>query len=283
MVSVTPAGAARKVNGAEPVEVVFSAPLASDSAMPRITPAVPGTWAVTKGDTAVFTPKTAFSPDTAVTVHIPAGASGVRSSAGGVLGTPVTDRFRTKTYSTLRLQELLAQLGYLPLRWKPSGTAPPASDRSAQYGAAFHPPHGKFHWKGNYPGSLTSLWTPGAPNLIDVGAIRAFESVQGLPMDGAAGPTVWRDLLRAEAKGQHNPNGYTYALASKGSPETLTVWHDGHVVLQLPRQHRDRGGADRRRHLPGVRAAALPDHAGHEPGRQPLRRPGAERRVLRRR
>ena len=32
-------------------------------------------------------------------------------------------------------------------------------------------------------------------------------------------------------QGKTNPNGYTYALASKASPETLTVWHNGHVVL----------------------------------------------------
>ena len=29
-----------------------------------------------------------------------------------------------------------------------------------------------------------------------------------------------------------NKNGYTYGLASEGNPETLTVWHDGHVVLK---------------------------------------------------
>ena len=30
--------------------------------------------------------------------------------------------------------------------------------------------------------------------------------------------------------GRRNPNGYTYALASKASPNTLTVWHDGVIV-----------------------------------------------------
>lgn len=232
VVSVTPADAARRVNGAEPVEVVFSAPLAAGSPMPRITPAVRGRWTVAKNGTVVFIPRTAFGPDTAVTVRIPAGPSGVRSAAGGLLGAPVTDRFRTKAYSTLRLQELLAQLGYLPLSWTPDGAASPASGRRAQYSAAYHPPHGTFSWQGHYPGTLTSLWAPGAPNLVDVGAIRAFQSVEGLRMDGVAGPVVWRDLLRAMARGQDNPNGYTYALASKGSPETLTIWHDGHVVLR---------------------------------------------------
>ncbi len=30
---------------------------------------------------------------------------------------------------------------------------------------------------------------------------------------------------------QDNPNGYTYAIASKALPERLTIWHDGHQVL----------------------------------------------------
>ena len=53
-------------------------------------------------------------------------------------------------------------------------------------------------------------------------------------MDGVPGTAVWRDLLRAVAKGQDNPNGYSYGFVSKGSPETLTVWHNGHVVLHTP-------------------------------------------------
>jgi peptidoglycan hydrolase-like protein with peptidoglycan-binding domain len=234
VLSVTPANAAHRVNGAKPVTITFSAPLAADSPTPHITPTVHGTWTVAKGGTMVFTPATAFRPNSTFTVRIPSGPSGVRSAAGGLLGAPVTDRFHTKWYSTLRLQQLLAQLGYLPLTWTPSGSSPAANDRAAQLSAAYRAPAGTFGWQGRYPASLTSLWRPGAANLIDVGAIRAFESVQGLTMDGVAGPAVWRDLLRAVAKGQDNPNGYSYALASKASPETLTVWHDGHVVEHTP-------------------------------------------------
>ena len=43
---------------------------------------------------------------------------------------------------------------------------------------------------------------------------------------------MWHHLLTAVAQGKNNPNGYTYALASQHSPETLTVWHDGRVVLK---------------------------------------------------
>jgi Bacterial Ig-like domain/L,D-transpeptidase catalytic domain len=230
VLSVAPANAAHRVNGSRPVTITFSAPMAADSPTPSITPAVHGTWTAAKGDTMVFTPATAFKPDSTIAVRIPSGPSGVRTAAGGLLGAPVTVRFHTKSYSTLRLQELLAQLGYLPLTWTPKGSNPVADDRAAQLSAAYRAPTGRFTWQGNYPGSLTSLWVKDATNLIDVGAIRAFQSVEGLPMDGVAGPAVWRDLLGAVAKGQDNPNGYSYGLASKGSPETLTVWHNGHVV-----------------------------------------------------
>ena len=36
------------------------------------------------------------------------------------------------------------------------------------------------------------------------------------------------------AKGQHNPNGYTYGLANQGLPETLRIWHNGQLVLKSP-------------------------------------------------
>ncbi len=235
VVSVTPAAGSSKVNGADPVRVVFSAPLASDSPMPVLSPAVPGTWRRT-GDAAVFTPQDGFPAGTSVTVTVPAGASGVRSAAGtragGRLPSPVTRSFPTGAFSTLRLQQLLAQLGYLPLSWAPAGNAIAASDARAQVAAAYAPPAGTFTWQSGYPSTLGTLWQQGAGNMIDTGAIRAFEFQNGLTMDGVAGPKVWQALLRDVAAGKHNTVGYTYALASKASPETLTIWHDGPQVLQ---------------------------------------------------
>jgi peptidoglycan hydrolase-like protein with peptidoglycan-binding domain len=238
VVSITPAPSAWQVDGAGPFTVVYSAPLAAGSPTPTFSPAVRGTWApaTTKpagtGDAMVFTPATGFKPDATVTMTIPAGPSGVRSSAGGLLRSEVTSTFHTGPYSTLRLQQLLAQLGYLPLTWTPDGTSPAPTDARAQVSAAYSPPAGNFGWQPGYPGVLHGLWQAGVDNLIDIGAVRAFESVEGLTMDGIAGPEVWRALLGAVADGRRNPNGYTYALASKGAPETLTIWHDGSVVLR---------------------------------------------------
>jgi peptidoglycan hydrolase-like protein with peptidoglycan-binding domain len=242
VVSMNPAPSSHGVNGGGPFTVTFSAPLAANSAMPRFSPAMKGTWApvMTKAtkqakarptSTMVFTPASGFRPHTKVKMTIPAGPDGVRSAAGGMLSSEVVSKFRTRGYSTLRLQQLLAELGYLPLKWTPSGTNPAATDTQAQLSAAYSAPAGSFSWHKGYPSLLHGMWKSGHGNLIDVGAIRAFESVEGLTMDGVAGSTVWRDLLRAVHKGQYNPNGYTYAYASKASPETLTVWHDGQVVL----------------------------------------------------
>jgi peptidoglycan hydrolase-like protein with peptidoglycan-binding domain len=133
---------------------------------------------------------------------------------------------------------MLTELGYLPLSWTPADLAAPQiadGDANAQLAAAYDPPAGGFSFKGHYPGDLTSQWRAGKDNMLDAGAIRAFENNQGLTMDGVAGPTVWARLFTAIAKHQTNPDGYTYALATQGSSnESLQVWHDGKRILKTP-------------------------------------------------
>jgi lipoprotein-anchoring transpeptidase ErfK/SrfK len=101
--------------------------------------------------------------------------------------------------------------------------------------AAYDPPQGTLDFQPGYPSQLTDQWKPGQDNMLDKGAIRAFQNNQGLTMDGEAGPDVWSHLLTAAAKDKKNPDGYTYALASQHSPhETLKVWHNGKVILNTP-------------------------------------------------
>jgi len=238
VLSVTPAAGAKGVNGAAPIRVQFSAPLAANTPMPALSPRIAGSWQV-EGDTAVFTPTIGYFQNRKVTLKIPGGANGMISvdgasaGSGGLLAANVTESFTTASFSTLRLQQLLSQLGYLPLTWTPTAkTVISPGNANAELSAAYQPPAGTFSWTGGYPSTLTEQWQAGAGNILDVGAIRAFESVTGLTMDGIAGRTVWSDLLSAVAKGTDNPNGYTYALASQDSPETLTIWHNGSVVLR---------------------------------------------------
>jgi peptidoglycan hydrolase-like protein with peptidoglycan-binding domain len=238
VLTTTPAAGAKGVNGADPIRVQFDAPLAANTPMPTLSPHITGSWQV-EGDTAVFTPAVGYSQNSKVKLTIPGGPNGMISvdgasvGSGGLLASNVTETFTTGSFSTMRLQELLSQLGYLPLTWTQKAKTPAVSlsNANAQLAAAYQAPAGTFSWKSGYPSALTDQWTAGSANILDTGAIRAFESVTGLTMDGIAGHTVWSDLFSALAKGKDNPNGYSYALASQHYPETLTLWHNGRVVL----------------------------------------------------
>lgn len=247
VVSVTPAGGTHGANGGAPVTVTFSSALAPNSPLPTLSPKISGSWQVA-GDTATFTPSYGFLPGTNVTVRIPGGNGGVQGAAAatGTLKTSQSVSFTTGSFSTLRMQQVLAQLGYLPLDWAPDGStaspavpagepAVPAGDLNAQVSAAYAPPSGTFSFQPGYPGRLTDQWRTGSDNMLDQGAIRAFQYNQGLTMDGVAGPQFWSYLLKAAAHDQRNPNGYSYALATQGSSnESLQVWHNGNRILNTP-------------------------------------------------
>src|SRR6266571_3581874 len=246
LLSMTPADGTTGVNGAARITVIFSEPLSATSPMPTISPAIDGTWQ-RHGNTAVFVPARGFGARTKVTVQIPAGAGGMESARGGVLATPVTAKFRTGSYSPVRIEQLLAQLGYLPLDWAPqTGTEVPLSDANAQLRAAYSPPAGTYTWQSGYPSALMRLWSPDKPSEILRGAVMAFqadhgltsdmiyENQEGLTLNGSIGRRLWRALFRAITRDQANKHGYTYALASQRAPETLTVWHNGVQIFRNP-------------------------------------------------
>ena len=231
------------MNGAAAIRVEFSSPLSATSAMPTLTPAIAGSWQ-RQGKSAVFVPVLGFKPRTNVTVKVPAGGTGVASTGGGRLAAPVTAKFRIGTYRMARLEQLLAELGYLPLTWAPRAGSPPASsDSRAQLSAAFRPPDGTYAWKTGYPAALTRLWRPDKPSMVLQGAVMAFQADHGLMTDmvyenqvgltlkGSIGRRLWKAVFRAVARDDTNKHGYTYALASQHAPETLTVWHNGRRIL----------------------------------------------------
>jgi hypothetical protein len=239
LVSVSPSGGSHGVNGAGQITVTFSSALSPQTPLPTLSPSIKGSWQVS-GDTATFTPATGFLADTTVQVKVPGGADGMlpASASDAKLAASSVTSFTTGSYSEVRLQQLLAQLGYLPLTWTPSdpstGTISP-TDSNAQLSAAYDAPEGSFAFKPGYPSELTSQWSVGSDNVLVNGAVRAFENNVGLTMDGDAGPQVWSALLTAVARGQDNPNGYSYALATQGaSNESLQIWHNGERVLSTP-------------------------------------------------
>jgi peptidoglycan hydrolase-like protein with peptidoglycan-binding domain len=238
LLSVSPAGGTRDANGGAPITLTFSSALSPATPLPTLAPKIAGSWRVS-GATATFTPSAGYLPDSKVTLTVPGGMTGSRA---GSLTKASSVTFTTGNYSTLRLQQVLAQLGYLPLTWSPAAgdaaataPAPAPAGLNEQVSDAYAPPAGTLTFKPGYPSQLTSQWHAGQSNMLDDGAIRAFEYNHGLTMDGVAGPQVWTALLAAAAKNQVNPSGYTYALASQDSPnETLKVWHNGKLILNTP-------------------------------------------------
>lgn len=224
LVSISPASGSPAVNGASDITVTYNEPLPVSAPLPRLSPAIAGTWQ-RAGDTAVFAPATGYPAGTRVTVTV-TGQANARDRSGE------SSIFITGRYSTLRLQQVLAQLGYLPLTWQPAtGATATAPNAAAQLSAAYSPPAGTFGWQRGYPAELRGFWREGSPNRLDMGAITGFEADHAMGTDGVAGPAVWTALLRAASAGRRNTHGYSYAIASQRIPETLTIWHDGRRVF----------------------------------------------------
>jgi Bacterial Ig-like domain/L,D-transpeptidase catalytic domain len=234
--SVTPAPRSSDVAGSATIAVSFSTPVAASSGLPTFSPAVAGTWQAS-GRTLVFSPATPLAPATKYELRLPAGQAGLRSSSGGLMAHGMTDVFRTAPYSQMRLGQLLSQLGYLPLSWKPIEDyrltgAQPETGMIGQEEMAYSAPAGSFTWQSGYPAELRSQWVAGQPNVLLRGAVMAFQAQHNMEINGALTPKLWHALFVAADNNRFNGAGYTYAVASKGSPETLTIWHDGRVVLR---------------------------------------------------
>jgi peptidoglycan hydrolase-like protein with peptidoglycan-binding domain len=225
VVSTVPPTGATDVPSDQVVSVHLSAPVTGASGMPAFTPPVSGTWAKVGSDTLTFRAAAPFIPMSTETLVIPAGGQGPTSTDGKGLSAPVTVTFTVAQGSTERLQQLLAQLNYLPLSFTPTSTPSSAADDiTAQKGT--------FAWRWpNTPTSLMVLWSEGYENVITKGAVMDFENQNGLTVDGLAGPKVWSALLADTAAQKVDADPYTYVFVSKALPEALTLFENGAPVL----------------------------------------------------
>jgi len=222
VLSVSPSGA--NVAAGTPITVQGSTDLAPDSPLPTLSPAIAGTWAVLSPSLIQYQAAGPLVPGTTETVTVPGGGDGAVSSEGLHLDQTVTSQFTVAPGSTLRLQQLLAELGYLPLTFTPTAPATSPTQQGADE-------PGTFSWRwADQPPSLMSLWNPGADNVITHGAVMDFESQHGLKADGVAGPAVWTDLLADVQAGHGDPLSWDYVVVSQSRPETATVYQNGAAV-----------------------------------------------------
>ena len=213
--------------GTTPIVVSFDEPIAADGPLPQITPDTPGRWSRPSATTLRFDPDVPFVPGSSVGVDVPAGT---RSADGAELPDDVRTTFQIAPGSLLRLQQLLAELKYLPLSF--TATGPEPNTPAAQGAMAFDPPDGSFAFRfASIPQPLAQLWSPGRATALTKGAVMAFEHVHHLTVDGLAGPAVWTALLHDAVSGSVDPQPYSWAWTTMTRPETLHIWQDGKFVL----------------------------------------------------
>jgi lipoprotein-anchoring transpeptidase ErfK/SrfK len=204
------------------------------SAMPKLHPAAAGTWKRLDSHTLVFHPR-GLSLPMGEPLSVELSRSLVVASATG-RGAHETNKIDWKVGapSVLRLHQLLAQLGYLPVDWAPDASDVPRTEQ-AQAKAAVDPPHGAFSWRyPNTPRELTSQWKPDTRNEITRGAIMMFQDTHHLVVDSFAGRAVWQALLADVMARKRRDSGYSYVYVHRDVPQKLTLWHNGRVVLTSP-------------------------------------------------
>jgi len=224
------------ISATTPLELTFSKPVKKifGGEDPKLSPEVDGKWATKNRHTLVFTPAGFGAPLAAeLKVDLPEKLGIVQSDGSTAESTSIG--WDVPAGSELRLQQMLAQLGYLPYKWNGEEVAKtPEAEMAA---ATTEVPKGHFapRW-GNTPSGIKELWTPGEENVLVKGALMAFEEREGLEVDGIAGPEVWQAVMNSLIEGKVKPekgaaNGYTYVWVDKTEPETVNVWHNGKMIL----------------------------------------------------
>ena len=228
--STWPHNGALGVPPLQPIEVVFSSALAVAPA-PLLNPPIAGSWEKVSPTELEFKPTAPPLPLTTEHLVIPGGPGGPRSRDGATLPSSVSIKWQVANGSVLRIQQILAQLGFLPVQFSQTGPLP--AGPTPEVAALFHPPHGNFHWRyPDIPASLQRAWVPGAANIMTRGAIVAFERANKMVAYTTVRPGLWPVLLAAEQAGTLNPKGYSYAMVSEDQPESLAIWHNGTIVYR---------------------------------------------------
>src|ERR1019366_1141602 len=189
--STTPASGTTTAASNSTISITFSSAISLGTSTPTLSPPVAGAWVQASPTTIRYDLAAPLIPSSSEVVTIPGGTTGIKARDGGLLPAGTSFGFTVADGSVLRLQELLAQLNFLPVSFSPTSTVPPAAKDMAE------PVLGTFAWRWpNMPAELTSQWTQGLETVITKAAVEMFENQNGVTVDGLAGPLVWTTLLR---------------------------------------------------------------------------------------
>ena len=200
------------------IRLTFSSPVTASSLAPlHLSPALATAWQQIGPNEVQAVTTTSPSTTTGYTITVPTRLR-CRATCVVAQSSTVTTQFAT---SVIWQEQLLAQLGYLPVTFTPTTPAAPA-DQTA----------GTFTWAyPNLPASLKAQWTPGVAGVILQGAIMDFQNVNNLPTSGVMDAPTWRTLVHDANIGKKDPSTYNYVDVTMGSPEVLTLYIKGVATL----------------------------------------------------
>jgi hypothetical protein len=221
VISSTPPTGTQNVATNTTLSITFSTPVVLGKVTPSLAPPVAGKWVRPNAKTLSYDLAAPLVPGTHETLTIPGGASGLQGKGGTRLAASASVTFDVAGGDMLRIQQLLAQLDFLPVSFTPSGPAPSRGSLALDQA-------GSFSWRWTtVPPELTSLWTQGSTNEITRAAIEAFETQNGIGVDGIAGPAVWTALFNDVIDHKVDATPYVYVVVSKTVPQNLTLWNNG--------------------------------------------------------
>lgn len=251
LVEPSPGSSMAASNG--PITLTFDQPVSRllGSRKPTLSPSVPGTWAEPAANTLVFTPSGfGFGPGATVTVSFGRRVMVIGQPGAQTATTSATtaERFTYNVApgSLLRLDQILAQLRYLPLVFTPSAGVVEPTTFSQEVATLGSPLQGAFSWRwSSTPAALQAQWSPGAANVMLKGALMQF--IANEPNSDYDGyqltdesvsqiltPSLWEAVLQAAAANRVDPSPYSYVYVSETITETMTLWENGSVAMDVP-------------------------------------------------
>ena len=211
------------VDSTATVRVALSQPLSPTSPLPSIVPTTSGTWQRLSPSTLEFVQDLPFAPGQSITVTVPGGEAGITSASGAKLAATVSSTFAVSGMSLTRVQQLLAEEGYLPLNFTPALSSVTPVGTADEFGS--------FSWRfANTPAQLSDLWTQGEMTTVTKGAIMRFQDVHHMTTDGSLSPALEAALLSDRYSGKSDPAPYTYVMVSRALPQTLNLYSNGQMV-----------------------------------------------------
>jgi peptidoglycan hydrolase-like protein with peptidoglycan-binding domain len=227
-----------KISPATPITLTFSRPVAKvlKGHLPPLNIAGAGSWRHVDARTIRFVPSGyGYGLAANVSIALPAGINVI---GGTVHGSDPSVNWSVPGGSVMRLQQMLALLGYLPVKFSYSG-ASPDTGITTEEAAAVDVPAGTFSWRYHHtPAALKALWKPGVYGELTKGAVMAFESYEDqsiladdMAIDGVDGPAVWKALIAAVLDHHKYTFGYSFVSVSEHIPEMEHTWHNGKIVV----------------------------------------------------